>query len=37
MNDGRVLFIGSLTAESELNCPLKGTAVVNASLAKNEL
>jgi len=28
--------MGNLTAEPELNCPAKGSAVVNASLANNE-
>jgi single-stranded DNA-binding protein len=37
MNNNRVLLTGNLTAESELNYPLKGTAVVYASLANNEL
>src|SRR5215469_10374822 len=37
MNNNRDLFTGNLTAEPELNCPPKGTAVVNASLANNEL
>ena len=37
MNNNRDLFTGNLTAEPELNCPLKGTVVVNASLANNEL
>jgi single-stranded DNA-binding protein len=37
MNNNRDLFTGNLTAEPELNCPLKGTVVVNASLAINEL
>ena len=37
MNNNRDLFTGNHTAEPELNCPPKGTAVVNASLANNEL
>jgi single-stranded DNA-binding protein len=37
MNNNRDLFAGNLTAEPEINCPPKGTAVVNASLANNEL
>jgi hypothetical protein len=37
MNNNRDLFTGNLTAEPELNCPPKGTVVVNASLANNEL
>ncbi len=37
MNNNRDLSTGNLTAEPELNCPLKGTVVVNASLANNEL
>jgi single-stranded DNA-binding protein len=37
MNTNRGLFTGNLTAEPELNCPPKGTAVVNAWLANNEL
>jgi len=37
MNNNRDLYTGNLTAEPELNCPLKGTAVANASLANNEL
>ena len=37
MNNNRDPFTGNLTAEPELNCPPKGTAVVNASLANNEL
>ena len=37
MNNNRDLFTGNLTAEPELNCPPKGTAVVNASLANNGL
>jgi hypothetical protein len=36
MNNNRDLYTENLTAEPELNCPLKGTAVVNASLANNE-
>jgi hypothetical protein len=36
MNNNRDLFTGNLTAEPELNCPPKGTVVVNASLADNE-
>jgi single-stranded DNA-binding protein len=36
MNNNRGLFTGNLTAEPELSPP-KGTAVVNASLANNEL
>jgi len=37
MNNNRDLFTRNLTAEPELSCPPKGTAVVNASLANNEL
>jgi|ERR1700756_5653012 hypothetical protein len=37
MNNNRHPFTGNLAAEPELNCPPKGTAVVNASLANNEL
>jgi hypothetical protein len=37
MNNNRDLFTGNLTAEPELNRPSKGIAVVNASLANNEL
>ena len=37
MNNNGDIFTGNLTAEPELNCPPKGTAVVNASLANNEL
>ena len=37
MNNNRDLFTGNLNAVPELNCPLKGTVVVNASLANNEL
>ena len=37
MNNNRDLFTGNPTAEPELDCPPKGTAVVNASLANNEL
>jgi hypothetical protein len=37
MDNNRDLFTGNLAAEPELNCPPKGTAVVNASLANKEL
>ena len=37
MNINRVCFTGNLTAEPEVNYTAKGTAVVNASLANNEL
>jgi hypothetical protein len=37
MNNNRELFMGNLTAEPELNCPTKGSAVVKALLANNEL
>ena len=36
MNNDRNLFQGNLVAEHALNFPLKGTVVVNASLANNE-
>jgi single-stranded DNA-binding protein len=37
MNNNGDLFTGNLTAEPELTWPPKGTTVVNASLANNEL
>ena len=37
MNNNRDLLTGNLTAEPELNCPPKGTAVVDTALANNEL
>ena len=37
MNINRVCFAGNLTAEPEVNYSPKGSAVVNPSLANNEL
>ena len=37
MNINRVCFAGNLTAEPEVNYSPKGTAVVSASIANNEL
>jgi single-stranded DNA-binding protein len=37
MNNNRDLFAGNVIAEPELTWPPKGTTVVNAALANNEL